>query len=287
VFGGLGLAAFFAGRAPSFAALAVAFCAAIAAGGATTRLLWPPKRPAAPVVDWGEPGLIAVTRDLLRGRIAGGMLHDLAQPLNVIAMASSNLSIMIDQVALDADDRQQLSERAGRIAKHADGAADILGLMRGLGRGTTGFAPEPGSDDGGDTVRDALGRAIAVTRSSIKHAVRVELSGDALDLPAPGQPGALEVLAVAAMLSAFGAFSDAERGMLKGTVRLRAVLEAERLVVEIRCVDVADAPLPCRSLDPAMCWLLGEVAREEGGSFRCVPADGVPVRLTLSRVPGG
>ncbi|MDE8650523.1 hypothetical protein [Novosphingobium album (ex Liu et al. 2023)] len=234
-------------------------CAACLGAGLARHLAMADAR----LLAWGEDGLAAVTRDLLLGRITSGMLHDLAQPLNVIAMANGNLGYIVEHLDIDDEARRQLVERIARISTHTEGAAYILGLFRWFGR-------EGNQDESRLSVRSALERAVAATRSNVRHhGVAIELKGDGLDYLVPRRHGALEMMAVAALLSAFGAFIRPEGQKLKGTVLLHAALSPAHVVIRFHCTDEAGAVLAGKKLDHATLWLVEQVAREADGDFRC------------------
>ena len=225
------------------------------------------------ILAWGEDGVMAVTRDLLLGRITGGMLHDLAQPLNVISMANGNLGYILEHLDIDPESRRQLIERIERISTHTEGAADILALFRGLGR--------DGAHGGPQNVRSALTRAVAATRSNVRHHVSVQIEGGALDYLVPGRNATLELLGVAALLSAFRAFADDRGRKIKGTVMLHAAVSPAHVVINVHCVSEQEQQLPCKPLDNATRWLVEQVARQAGGDFQCVPRSGQPTQLVI------
>lgn len=223
----------------------------------------------------------AAARELLMGRIVGGMLHDLAQPLNVVSMASSNLAHMIERLEIDEDSRRKLLERTRRISDQSDIAADIVALFRSLGRAARpGDLPE--REGPAVTIGDALKRAIAVARSSLPQQFGIALSGRALALRIPGREGSLEILGLAALLSAFGAFTDPPRRPQGGSVQLRADKEGDLLVVTADCIDEGGEGLDCMPLDAATFQLLADVARRAGGDFCCLPSHQRPSRIVLS-----
>lgn len=215
------------------------------------------------LLSWGEDGLVPVTRDLLLGRVTSGMLHDLAQPLNVISMANGNMGYIIDQLDIDPQAKANLADRIARIATHTEGAAHILGLFRGFGR-----------DGGGDLsqlkVRNALERALAATKSNVRHhGVAVNLSGDGLEHPVPAHHGALEMMAVAALLNAFSAFLRPDGTKRKGEVRIMARLGPAFVSITVQCFDETGQPLAGPMLDHATLWLVEQVAVSASGDFRC------------------
>src|SRR5690606_1497288 len=65
--------------------------ASLCAAGAGAGWLHHNRRGIAASDGAGADDLEALTRDLLLGRMTVGMVHDLAQPLNVIVMAAGNL----------------------------------------------------------------------------------------------------------------------------------------------------------------------------------------------------
>jgi signal transduction histidine kinase len=224
---------------------------------------------------WGDEGLIAVTRDLLLGRVTSGMLHDLAQPLNVISMANGNMGHIAENLAIDEGERRLLLERIERIAQHTQGAAAILSLFRWFGR--------DGSDDPADlTVRSALERAVAATRSNVRHHdVAVELQGNGQDYLLPTRHGSLEMIAVAALLCAFASFIAPDGTKRRGTVLLHASLSPAHVIVSVQCRDTDGHAIPGRRMDHATAWLVGQVAHEASGDFRSIRRGSKPERFMI------
>lgn len=83
--------------------------------------------------------------------------------------------------------------------------------------------------------------------------------------------GTLEVLAVAVLLSALGAFASGDRRAARGRVAVHAARQPAHFAITVRCADADGQPLACRPLDKATCWLLGRVAQGAGGAFECLP----------------
>lgn len=268
---GLSLHFLFRGPAAEFAVAIGALCAAFIGAGITRHLAVVDAR----LLAWGDGGLSEVTRDLLLGRITSGMLHDLAQPLNVISMANANMDYIIEHIEIDDENRQQLQERVKRIAAHTEGAAGILSLFRWFGR--------DGSDgDGKLTVRSALERALAATKSNVRHhGVSVQLRGNGLDQVVPGQHGALEMMAVAALLSAFGGFLGTDGKKLRGDVILHAAVTPAHIVITVESTDTTGRPMPSRRIDEATLWLVEQVAQGASSDFRCLVRDRQPVRFII------
>lgn len=230
----------------------------------------------AKLLAWGEGGMVQVTRDLLLGRITSGMLHDLAQPLNVISMANGNMEYLIAHLDIDEESRQQLQERVQRIATHTEGAAHILSLFRWFGRDA-----EDGRH-GPLTVHGALECAVAATRSNVRHhGVAVHLQGDALDQNVPEQYGALEMMAVAALLSAFGGYLGLDGLKQRGDVVLDAVLTPADIMITVECVDADGYPVASRRIDEATLWLIEQLGREASCTFRCVASEGKAARFRI------
>lgn len=273
IVGSAGLGASFVVSGPlADAAIAVStLCAAFIGAGITRHLAVIDAR----LLAWGDGGLAEVTRDLLLGRITSGMLHDLAQPLNVISMANANMDYIIEHLSIETETRQQLQERVKRIAAHTEGAAGILSLFRWFGR--------DGSDgDGQLTVRSALERAVAATKSNLRHhGVSVQLVGNGLDHLVPDQHGALEMMAVAALLSAFGGFLGADGKKLRGDVRLNASVTPAHILITVESTNIEGRPMPSRRIDEATLWLLEQVAQEASSDFRCLVRDRQPVRFII------
>lgn len=227
------------------------------------------------LLAWGDDSLSTVTRDLLLGRVTSGMLHDLAQPLNVISMANGNLGYIVEHLAIDDEERRQLLERIERIAKHNQAAATILSLFRWFGR--------DGSDDPATlSVRSALERAVTATRSNVRHhGVGVELQGDGLDHQLPARHGALEMMAVAALLCVFASFFDADGSKKRGTVMLEATLSPTQVVVCVRCIDAEGLPVHGKPMDYATGWLVDQVAHEASGYFESLTRESHPERFMI------
>jgi len=273
VFGSVALCLHFIlpGIAADISVVVASICASFVGAGITRHLAVVDAR----LLAWGDGGLVEVTRDLLLGRITSGMLHDLAQPLNVISMANANMDYIIGRLDIDDENRQQLQERVKRIASHTEGAAAILSLFRWFGR--------DGHDGDGElTVRSALERAVAATKSSMRHhGVSIHLRGNALDHLVPVQHGALEMMAVAALLSAFASFVDSEGKKLRGDVLLHASMTPGHVVVTVECTDSDGKPLPSHRIDEATLWLVEQVARDAASDFRCLVRNRQPVRFII------
>lgn len=268
---GLSLHLLLSGPSAQVAIAIAALCAAFIGAGITRHLAVVDAR----LLAWGDGGLAEVTRDLLLGRITSGMLHDLSQPLNVISMANANMAYIIEHLDIDEDSSSQLQERVKRIASHTEGAAGILSLFRWFGR--------EGNDGSGDlTVRSALERAIAATKSNVRHhGVSVQLRGNGLDNLVPGQHGALEMMTVAALLSAFGGFLSADGRKLRGHVILYAAVRPAHIVITVESTDTEGSPMPSRRLDEATLWLVEQVASEAASDFRCLVRNRQPVRFVI------
>lgn len=227
------------------------------------------------LLAWGEDGLVPVTRDLLLGRVTAGMLHDLAQPLNVISMANGNMRYIVEQLDIGEDSRKQLLDRVARISSHTEAAAFILSLFRWFGR-------DGDKERSALNVRSALERAVTATKSNVRHhGVSVELDGNALEHLLPEHHGALEMMAVAALLSAFGSFIGTGKDKRKGKVVLRAVMAPAHVVVTVQCIDETGAPAPARKLDHATLWLVEQVALDAGGDFRSMLRQNQPTRFVM------
>lgn len=268
---GLGFHFVFHGFAAQAAVTIASLCAALVGAGIARHLAVVDAR----LLAWGDGGLVEVTRDLMLGRITSGMLHDLAQPLNVISMANANMDYIIGRLDIDQENRQQLQERVQRIASHTEGAASILSLFRWFGR--------DGLDGGGPlTVRSALECAIAATKSNVRHhGVAVHLRGNGLDEIVPKQHGALEMMAVAALLSAFSSFLAVDGKKLRGDVLLNATISPAHITITVECTDNQAQPLPSRRIDEATLWLVEQVARDASSDFRCLVRDHQPARFII------
>lgn len=227
------------------------------------------------LLAWGEDGLVPVTRDLLLGRVTAGMLHDLAQPLNVISMANGNMRYIVEQLDISEESRKQLLDRVARISSHTEAAAFILSLFRWFGR-------DGDKERSTLNVRSALECAVAATKSNVRHhGVVVELEGNALEHVLPEHHGALEMMAVAALLSAFGSFIGPNNEKRRGRVLLKAAMSPAHVVVTVQCIEEDGAPAPARKLDHATLWLVEQVAIEAGGDFRSMLRSSQPTRFVI------
>ncbi|HWJ71504.1 MAG TPA: hypothetical protein VNS79_15780 [Sphingobium sp.] len=245
------------GPAAAFLVIPVDLCAALLGAGLARYLALANAR----ILTWGEDGLEATTRNLLLGRITSGMLHDLAQPLNVISMANGNLGYIVEHLDIADKHRTQLNERIRRIATNTENTAHVLSLFRWFGR-------DGNPDQSLPSIRTALEGAIAATKSNVRHAdVTIDLQGDALDYPLAGQHGAIEMMAVAALLSAFAGFILPDRSKIGGAVLLTAMLTSADIVITVRCTDLTGHPIRC-DMDPATLWLVEQVAHEHGCVFQ-------------------
>lgn len=204
----------------------------------------------------GEAEPETLARNLLLGHMATGMLHDLAGPLNVIAMASGNLDYIVKQAQIDPESRQQLEDRIRRIAGQTEEAAAILMLFRHFGRDSQTDAPPV-------TIRAVLERALAATRSSLSHpGVGAELTGEALDYPVHRERGRLEMIAAAALLTGFAAYRQPEEKR-RGTVVLHAAQgRGDKVAIAMLCLDETGEPLAQPPLSSTMRWLLGQFTQE-------------------------
>lgn len=256
------------GIVPTLLALSMTFCL----GAQVTRQM---SNIDARLLNWGDDGLFAVTRDLLLGRVTRGMLHDLAQPLNVISMANGNMGYIAEHLAIGEDERQQLLDRVERISQHTSNAASILSLFRWFGR--------DGSDEAAQlSVRSALERAVGATRSNVRHHdVAVDVQGNALDYILTARHGSLEIIAVAALLCAFASFIGPDGSKRRGRVLLHATLSPAYVIVSVRCTDEAGQPVPGKTMDHATMWLVEQVAHEASGDFRCLRQSVGPERFVI------
>lgn len=212
-----------------------------------------------------DMSILDVSRDLLLGRVTSGMLHDLAQPLNVISMANGNLGYIMGRLEMPPLQRAQFDERLNRIAAQTEHAASILNLFRWFGR-------DRDRETGLLNVKSALQQAVAATRSNVRHGgVGVRLGGDALDYPLAGRHGMLEMMTVAALLSSFGTFVLADGRKIKGLVHVHAELSPSFVVIAIWCEDETARRCPAGPIDETTLWLLEQIARAGNGDFRRAP----------------
>ncbi len=227
------------------------------------------------ILAWGEDGLGTVTRDLLLGRITSGMLHDLSQPLNVISMANGNLGYIVQRMPGDEREKRELLDRIARISSNTEIASSILSLFRWFGR-------ESPEGDGASTVRTALLRAVSVTRSNVRHhGIEVALEGNALDYPVSAQHGRLEMMTVAALLSAFGAFASRNGPNRTGKILLDVNASPAHIIIRLYGQDKQGEQVVGRGLDNATLWLVEQVAREAGGDFRSRTHPGKQAQFTI------
>lgn len=264
----LAAAAQWPSRTAPLLAVACLFCAFLGAGLAhrleTERLR-----------TWTDHNVVDFTRELLLGRVTSGMLHDLAQPLNVISMANGNLEYLLDRLDIDPTMKTLLHERSLRITEQTGQAAQLLGLFRWFGRNAM-------RKDGTLTVRDAIEHAVTATKSNIRHAgVEVELRGDALDCLLPARHASLEMLVAAALLSSFEMFLGKDGAKLPGSVIVQASLAKASIVISVHCLDQEGMPRRGTRMDTPTTWLINQVAHESNGQFRHDLRPDQPVRFSI------
>lgn len=208
---------------------------------------------------WSSANIHKVTRDLLLGRITTGMIHDLAQPINVVSMANGNLSYIISNLSKQESAEDLLKERVERIAGQTDKAAHLLHNFRSFGRADQ----EPSSVL---TIRDALERTRVATMSNVRHGgVGVEFRGDALDCMGGEHLAVLQLVMAGTLLSAFAGFTNEARDRLNGTVVIEARLEPGFVRFDVSALDEHNEVMPVSLPDPALAWLLEEVISSVGG----------------------
>jgi signal transduction histidine kinase len=210
---------------------------------------------------WSRANIGVVARDLLLGRITTGMIHDLAQPINVVSMANGNLSYLLHNMPEQEQAHGLLHERVQRIAGQTDKAAHLLHNFRSFGRGE--------QEQGGMlTVRDALERTRIATTSNVRHGgVAVELEGDALDCIGGEHLGVMQIAVAGALLSAFAAFAGGGGEKLNGSVIVNARLARRTIILTITALDDEGRSLHAIQPEPVLSWLLHEVLCGIGGEF--------------------
>lgn len=225
---------------------------------------------------WSTANIHQVARDLLLGRITTGMIHDLAQPINVVSMANGNLSYIITNMAQKEGTEDLLKERVERIAGQTDKAANLLHNFRSFGRAEQ----EPGAVL---TVRDALERTRVATTSNVRHGgVAVEFCGDALDCIGGEHLGVLQVVMAGTLLSAFAGFTSATEERLNGSVVVDARLAGQAIEFAITALDDQGEAISVRLPDPVLGWLLQEILSSIGGSFATISPLNKPAQIRLA-----
>lgn len=201
---------------------------------------------------WSQANMRTVARDLLLGRITTGMIHDLAQPINVVSMANGNLSYLLART--DGNDHRDLiEERVQRIAAQTDRAANLLHNFRSFGR-------ENAMGDDVLTVRDALERTRVATISNVRHGgVAIDLRGDALDCICTLHVGILQMAVSAALLTAFASFSGPDDERREGTVIVDANLAGDEIVLTVSAIGADEAEVGFDRLEPILGMLLAEI----------------------------
>jgi hypothetical protein len=116
----------------------------------------------------------------------------------------------------------------------------------------------------------------------VRHnGVTVELQGDALEYLLPARHGALEMMAVAALLCAFASYIAPDGTKKRGRVLLHTSLSPAHVVVCMQCVDTEGLPVAGKPMDYATAWLVEQVAHEAGGDFRCLVRESRPERFLI------
>lgn len=219
---------------------------------------------------WNSAVIDQSARDLLLGRLVTGMIHDLAQPINVVAMANGNLGYVIDQMPQSEERDQLLRERVHRIGDQAEQAAHLLRYFRSFGRNTQ-HNPESLS------VRAAIDLAILATQSTIRHGgVDVEVTGEGLDCLALDNAGTLELAVAGMLLSAFRSFITANGTKIDGVVMIAVRVKGSRIKISISGRDKTDSAITIAPIEPVMEWLLSEVAENAGGRLHVTRLFGQP-----------
>lgn len=226
---------------------------------------------------WSQASIALVARDLLLGRITTGMIHDLAQPINVVSMANGNLAYLLDTMQHEESARDLFEERVQRIAGQTDKAAHLLHNFRSFGR-------EELTATGVLTVRDALERTRTATTSNVRHGgVEVEFTGDALDCIGGEHLGVMQMAVAGTLLSAYGGYTDPGGERRNGTLIVDARLASGTIVLTITALAEDRSVIPVAAPDPVLAWLLEEVLASVSGRFALVRDRGKPavIRLTL------
>ncbi len=207
---------------------------------------------------WSQANMRTVTRDLLLGRITTGMIHDLAQPINVVSMANGNLSYLLERI--DGKDHIPLiEERVQRIAAQTDRAASLLHNFRSFGRADAAAHDVL-------TVRDALERTRVATISNVRHGgVVIELRGDALDCICNLHVGILQMTVSAALLTVFSSFSGGPDEQRNGTVIIEANLAAEQIIFTVTAIGDDQKEVALSRMEPILGLLIGEVVTGVSG----------------------
>ncbi|MGY6636694.1 MAG: hypothetical protein ACXIUO_06140 [Erythrobacter sp.] len=228
---------------------------------------------------WNSAVIDQSARDLLLGRLVTGMIHDLAQPINVVAMANGNLGYVIDQMPQGEERDQLLRERVVRIGDQAERAAHLLRYFRSFGRSTL-------QNTDNMTLRGAIELAVLATQSNIRHGgVEVEIAGEGLDCLALDNGGTLEMAVAGMLLSAFRTFIADDGTKIDGLVRIAVRMKSSAFEFTVSCHRKDGSDLPIAPIEPVMEWLLSEVAENAGGKLSATQLFGHRrcYRLTLPR----
>lgn len=224
---------------------------------------------------WERANIRNTARDLLLGRITTGMLHDLAQPINVVSMANGNLSYILASGEAVGDQLPLMQERIERIAGQTDKAAHLLQYFRSFGRDASGPSDML-------SIRDALERARTATMSNVRHGgVEVTFRGDALDCVSPAGMDVLQVIAAGALLSAYASFIEETGEKRDGTVVIDAKLDRAAFRFTVSSQDSEGAVLPLDIADPVLEWLFVELLADAGGGFAKTRIDGFNAALSF------
>lgn len=223
---------------------------------------------------WSQANIALIARDLLLGRITTGMIHDLAQPINVVSMANGNLAYLLGNSIPHDNGQELLLERVGRIADQTDRAAHLLHNFRSFGRTDT---------TGGHvlTVRDALERSRIATTSNVRHGgVDVAFEGDALDCIGGDHLDILQMAVAGTLLCAFAGYTDPDGERRNGTIIVEARLAGPEIEMTFAAFDEHRSMIAIALPDPVLAWLLEEILKQAGGSYR--KAEGASGCTTIS-----
>lgn len=225
---------------------------------------------------WSRANIALVARDLLLGRITTGMIHDLAQPINVVSMANGNLSYLLNNMPDKEHAHELLQERIERIAGQTDKAANLLHNFRSFGRGDD-------EANGVLTVRDALERTRIATTSNVRHGgVTVEFRGNALDCICGEHLAVLQLAVAGALLSAFAAYTGPDGERRDGSVIVDATLGLNSIIVTVNPHDAHGKTLVPGQPEPALVWLLQEVLASNGGRLTLGGSRRLDVLMTIA-----
>lgn len=181
------------------------------------------------------------------GTLAGGIAHEINQPLNALQLYVSGLEMLVEKDRQPTPDA--LLERLGWIMREADRIHEIITHMRALVHQEAGPA-KPGAAE----LNDCVEAALSLLKAQLKaHGISLDLE-TAPNLPnARANPVQLEQVVINLVVNAMQALDslDAQQAAgLKKCIQVRTSLHAQQLQITVRDNGPGLQGLEDRMFDP-------------------------------------